>query len=425
MALEHAPRWRRRKRIPDGAAMTHHIRTTCRLCDAPLPSTRIIDLGNVPLANEFVSAPGVPQDTFPLFVVECSACHHVQTPVVVDPKRLFSEYSYTSGNAGDFAKHLVSLADALYDTERYLTPKPVVDIGSNDGTLLRLLRERGFATIGIDPARNLAAEASQAGNLTVPAFLTVEVARQIRELLGGGPKIVTALNVFAHSDGLHELATSMRVICGESGRVIIEVADLAAIARRGDISGLYHEHVSIHSLRPLIAFLARHDLTVTDASQQEVQGGSIRVYASPRGKPIAEDMTAMFDPPPLSEWVARIARDVADLREKTAPYVGNGLCVFGAPARLTALAYSLEMRRDDVACVFDDEPRKVGKFTPGLHWPVVSSAELMARNPPAILVASWNYFEHIRKRFPDYRGKWLVPNREPNLNDETATIDAR
>ena len=441
MAMAGAYQQERRKRLPDGATMTFTSRTTCRLCDHPLPSSKVLDLGNVPLANSYWSDhPALAQETFPLYLQQCGACAHVQLPIVVDPKRLFSEYAYTSGNAGDFAKHLVSFADDLYAAERYMSPKPVIDIGSNDGTLVRLLRGRGFPAMGIDPARNLAAEASQAGNLTIPAFLTVEVARQLRELLGTGAKIVTALNVFAHTDGLHELATAMRILCGEHGRVIIEVADVAEQIRTGDVSSCYFEHLSAHSLRPLVAFLARHDLAVTAAQKLKVQGGSLRVYASPRGTPIDETTIAMFDTPPVDEWQARADRQAADLREKLEPFLSTDpiggsevgeslpvprLAVFGAPARLTALAYSLKLRREDVQCVFDDEPRKVGKFTPGLHWPIVSSAELMARNPPAILVASWNYFDHIRKRFPDYRGEWIVPNREASLADETATIDAR
>lgn len=405
--------------------MTHHVRATCRLCDSPLPSTRVLDLGNVPLANEYWSDhPELEQETFPLYVVQCSACQHLQTPVVVDPKRLFSaDYAYRTGNAGNFKKHLESLADELSASNPNLIPH--VDVGSNDGTLVKFLGGRGMRSLGIDPARDLAAEASGGFAPTIPAFLTPRLAMHVGHLLGPAC-IVTALNVFAHTDGLRELATALRILCGEHGRVIIEVADVAEVIRRADVTTIYHEHMSHWHLRPLVSFLASHDLTVTEVKKLPVQGGSIRVYASPRGTPIDEDTIAAFDPPPVSEWQRRADRQAAELREQIQAFlprddggaeVGESiptprLAVFGAPARLTALAYSLKLKRGDVSCVFDDEPRKIGKFTPGLHWPIVSSAELMARNPPAILVASWNYFDHIRSRFPDYRGEWIVPNRE-------------
>lgn len=407
--------------------MSFTLRTTCRLCDHPLGDKRVLDLGNVPLANEIWSDhPALEQEAFPLYVVQCSACQHLQTPVVVDPKRLFSaDYAYRSGNAGDFKAHIEDLAKSLEECDAGYQH---YDIGSNDGTLVRALRRLGVSAVGIDPARDLAADASQSGALTIPAFLTVEVAQNLATCVGRG--IVTALNVFAHADDLAELAAAIRILCGFRGYAIIEVADVSNVIRTGDVSTVYHEHLSHWHLRPMVTFLAKHGLTVTHAERVAAQGGSIRVHASQTGSrhstPIPEEALAQFDPPPASEWQARADRNTAALKEKLLPYmprndggseVGESiptprLAVFGAPARLTALAYSLGLKREDVICVFDDEPRKVGKFTPGLHWPIVSSAELMKRNPPAILVASWNYFDHIRARFPDYRGEWIVPNRE-------------
>jgi hypothetical protein len=399
----------------------------------------VLDLGLVPLANSYWSDhPALEQETFPLYLQQCAACQHIQLPIVVDPKRMFSaDYAYTSGNAGDFREHLKRLATELAERDRggYL-PMAHVDIGSNDGTLVAELRRHGVRAVGVDPAANLAAVASQGGALTVPAFLTIRVARELRHALTtlqGHGVVVTAINVFAHADNLSELADGMRVLAGDTGCVVIEVANVADLIIRGEVGSIYHEHVAHHSLRPLVAFLGRHGLTVTRVKRLRSQGGSLRVYAKPNGTPIDEDTIAAFDPPPVSEWQRRADRQAADLREQIQAFlprddggseVGESiptprLAVFGAPARLTALAYSLKLQRGDVACVFDDEPRKVGKFTPGLHWPIVSSSELMARNPPAILVASWNYFDHIRSRFPDYRGEWIVPNGGGDVTGET------
>lgn len=416
--------------------MSYSVRTTCRLCDAPLPESKVLDLGHVPLANEYwTDHPALKQETFPLYLKQCAACQHIQLPVIVAPKRMFSaDYAYTSGNAGDFAKHLDALAEEIAigaPFEAYTAllrgtgRLPAIDVGSNDGTLVGLLNGRGLQAIGIDPALGLAHAATQAGNVTIPAFLTAKVAHAVKCAMGHSSAVVTCLNAFAHVDDLREMAEAIRVLCGDDGRVIIEVAGVAEQIRTGDVSSCYFEHLSAHSLRPLVAFLARHDLTVTAAKKLPVQGGSIRVYASPRGTPMPEDGIAAFDPPPVSEWQRRADRQAADLRERLAAFLPRDdggyeygesipaprLAVFGAPARLTALVYSLKLKRSDVICVFDDEPRKIGKFTPGKHWPIVSSSELMARNPPAILVASWNYFDFIRARFPGYRGEWIVPNR--------------
>jgi hypothetical protein len=398
--------------------VTFHIRTTCRLCSSPSLSTAL-ELPDQPLANEYWDG-HEKQDPFPLYIAQCGTCGHVQTPVVVDPVRLFAhDYSYTSGASPVFRAHLDSLAKDLHASGY----RSIVDIGSNDGTLIGACRKLGMSAIGVDPACNLAASASASGCLTIPAFFTVETARELVRLLNGSPSVVTALNCFAHADDLGGIADGVAELVGTNGTFIFEVAYVVDLVAKNECGSCYHEHVSHHSLGPLLPFFRARELEVVDVLRSPIQGGSLRVFVKPKGaqavneKHIASVLRAEEKlPDALAQWPTRVAAERDQVAEMLAPYRAaekSPLCVFGAPARLTPWAYAMGMRADDVAFVFDDEPRKIGKFTPGLHWEIGPSEWLTRWNPPAVLIASWNYAANIKARFPDYHGQWLVPPREP------------
>lgn len=389
----------------------YQFRTSCRLCGGPL--ARVLDLGATALANEYYPAEraGEKQDEFPLIIAQCASCQHVQLQCVVNPERLYSEYTYTSGVAASFRSHLESLATELHTAGH----RTIVDIGSNDGTLLHYCRNLGMTGLGVDPARNLAAEASSRGNLTIPAFFNVETAREIRKTIGV-PDVVTCLNAFAHTDDLAGIADGVRELIGDTGTFIFEVAYLLDLLKKNEIGSLYHEHVSHHGVGPLVDFFEDHGLKMFDVERLGTQGGSIRGYVA-RNRVSSGRIDRFLDeetdlvPGLLSSWTARVEAEREATMAELAPYLGK-LAIFGAPARLTPYAAMLGLKRADVTCVFDDEPRKIGKLTPGLQWPIVPSAELMTRNPEAILISAWPYAKEIMARFPDYKGHWILPKRE-------------
>ncbi len=398
-------------------------RDTCRLCGNQLPADRVVDFGNVPLANallNFAPVPAYEDFRYPLYLVECGTCGHVQLPVVVDPASLFTHYRYVSGTSRGFSAHLHGLAVEV--KRRAISSRvPLVELGSNDGTFLAACESEGIACIGVDPAQNLAVEASAAGQLTVPAFFGPKQAKALRTLLGRDAMVV-GLNVFAHADDLSAIAYGAKELIGHSGSFVFEVAYLPDILMKNEIGTIYHEHVSHHHLRPLRRFFLDRGMLLYDAERVKVQGGSIRCWVArgDRRDQLAKEterMRTLLDTEQglserLKEWPARIAAEMDATRAELAPYRGQGLAIFGAPARLVTYAHALGLTQADVQCVFDDNPLKVGMRTPGQHWPIVASGELETRNPPAVLVSSWNYFAEIKARHPDYQGRWILPRRE-------------
>jgi hypothetical protein len=397
--------------------MTYSTRTTCRLCDSKA-LRQVLDLGHTALANDYPvlqdgEMPAEKQDLYPLYIVQCGDCRHVQCPVVVDPALLFTEYSYTSGTSKAFREHLLSFAH-----NELTSGDSIVDIGSNDGSLVRACLAEGMRAIGVDPARNLAAEASDGGALTIPAFFTAKLARSLKVLMDGPADYVTALNVFAHADNLGEIADGVRILIGERGQFVFEVAYLLDLLKKNEFGSCYHEHLSHHHVGALEPFLRRHGLCLTAVERIDIQGGSIRCYAAEDiGQPIPPWIQAMIDvendelPALLKAWPHRIQAQMQRDRVVVAPYIGKGLCVYGAPARSGPYLAQLGLQRDDVECVFDDEPRKIGRYMPGVQWPIVASSEFRKRNPSAVLVMSWNYIDDIKARFPDYQGRWILPDR--------------
>jgi len=386
-----------------------HTRETCRLCEGAL--RKVLELPDTPLANEYPAAPiDGGQDTFPLFLAQCVDCGHVQLPVVVNPERLFRDYAYQSGTSPVFRKHLEDFA-------RDVQPKVgglVVEIGSNDGTLLAEYKRRSFRVLGVDPARNLVDAANAKGLDTLCAFFDVATAREIVAKHGHADLIV-ANNVFAHANNLKEIAQGVAELLAPCGRFVFEVGYLPDMIDRGIYRTIYHEHLSFHHLQALQRFFIRIGLVLVDAKRVATQGGSIRCtvkrasqnHASVRlGWFCAEETRGNLDASKLARRIAddkaRTRRQLDDLRA-----VGKTVAGYGAPAQLTTTMYALGLTRQEIDFVVDDNPAKVGRFTPGLFVPIVGVDQLYARNPDACLIFSGNFAANIRERHDKYEGLWI------------------
>lgn len=433
------------------------IRQTCRLCDGNI--RRVLTLPDTPLANEYpaeVMLGG--QDTFPLFLTQCVDCQHVQLPVVVDPDRMFRDYAYRSGTSRIFREHLRKFAEdvqpaqnayckvcfckegttrvtrglhpggfgymyncscGLYYTRDTAPTGLVVEIGSNDGTLLAQYRKLGFKALGVDPARNLVDAANAGGDDTIPEFFGVAVARDI--LAKHGPAdLIVANNVFAHADDLKGITQGVAELLSARGRFVFEVGYLPDMIERGIYRTIYHEHLSFHHVKALSAFFDRFALTLFDAHRVPTQGGSIRCFLGPKDEKYtpgvwsdrAHELSELETPAALdaSRLATNIANDKARIRRKLDELRADGrtVCGYGAPAQLTTTMYALGLTRQDVDFIVDDNPAKVGRSTPGLFVPIVGTGELYARKPDACIIFSANFADDIRERHAGYEGEWVV-----------------
>lgn len=387
--------------------MRFEILDHCRICLCHELRT-ILDLGNTPLANEFPTEP-TQQERYPLYIAQCDACGHVQLPVSVDPETLFRHYTYRSDTSPAYREHLSKAARALANLAQ---GGLVLEIGSNDGTMLREFQGLGCKVLGVEPAKNLADDANSRGIPTENRFWSSYAADHLAAEHGLA-SVVVANNVYAHVPNIRDFTAGVALALKDGGTFAFEVGYAPDQLGKGLFSVIYHEHTSYHHLAPLIRLLEANGLHLYDAHRVPTQGGSVRCYAVKGKFPdtlrswelrrlLAEEVESMKS---LGDLQNQILGMKARIRSAVSEH--ENVAAYGAPARMTTIVYAAGLT--DIACVFDDNPEKIGRFTPGRNWPVVSSSELMERNPSALVLFSANFKAEIQSRFPGWRGEWIVP----------------
>jgi SAM-dependent methyltransferase len=407
--------------------VSDHVRrrTTCRLCSSDRVD-RAFALTATPPANAFVAreALGQTQDRFPLDLFFCHACTHLQLLDVVDPRILFENYVYVSGTSPSFVRHFQEYASTVAGLVGLAPGGLVIDIGSNDGTLLRPFRALGARTLGIDPARAIAAEATRAGIETIADFFSPALAAMIA-FKHGPASIVTANNVFAHIDDLGGIADGVHRLLAADGVFVFEVSYLLDVIDKTLFDTIYHEHLAYHAVRPLMPFLARHGLELIEALRVPTHGGSLRGIAQRAGGPrkpgasiaallAAEEKRALHDIGTYRRFAERIDVLGAELTTllRRLKSEGSSIAGFGAPAKATTLMYHFGLGPEVIDFIVDDSPLKQNLFTPGLHVPVVSPDAILQKRPDYLLVLAWNFAEAIIARNDAFRaigGHFIIP----------------
>ena len=233
-------------------------RSTCRLC-ASLNLQQVLSLEPTPPANAFVPKEliGTNQTAFPLDIFFCPSCGHVQLLDVVDPKILFENYVYISGTSPLFVNHFKDYANDVL--RNYHPPKDglVIEIGSNDGTLLGFFKSAGHTVLGIDPAKDISQDATERGIETWCEFFTHDLSTKIKTQLGLA-HVITANNVFAHADDLVGIVDGIRNLLTPEGVFVFEVSYLLDVFEKTLFDTIYHEHLAYHSVSPLQQFFANN-----------------------------------------------------------------------------------------------------------------------------------------------------------------------
>ena len=252
-------------------------RETCRLCGNKTLSLAF-SLTPTPPANAFIKKELLDktQETYPLELCQCKNCGHIQLLDVVNPEVLFKNYLYVSGTSDVFVQHFKNYAYETISEYEIKENSLVIDIGSNDGTLLKIFKEKGMKVLGIEPAINLANLSKRNGIETINEFINIEVADQILKQYGTA-NVVTANNVFAHIDDLSSAMKGIKKILSEDGVFIFEVSYFIDVLENNLFDTIYHEHLDYHTLKPLTKFFELFEMKIIKATRVKTHGGSIRV----------------------------------------------------------------------------------------------------------------------------------------------------
>lgn len=399
-------------------------RNDCRLCHS-CGLVLVLKLTPTPLADSYLRVKEVPE-VFPLDLYLCRECGFAQLLDVVQPQHIYLDYIYETVSSLGLVEHFDNYAAEVLGRIRPPAGALVIDVGSNDGTLLKSYQKRGMKVLGVDPAREIAARATAAGVETLAEFLTVPVARRIRRERGPAA-IVSANNVIANIDDLDEIAAAIRELLAPDGVFVFESYYLGDLVRNMVFDFIYHEHISSFAVKPVALFFKRHGLELVDVLRVPTKGGSLRytvqLAGGPRNvAPIVGELLALevqqgLDQPEMFRaFNARIERAKADTLAVLQKLKAEGKSVagYGASATTTTLVYHFGMG-GLIDYLVDDYPAKQGTFSPGLHLPVLPSEALYERRPAAVVVMAWRYYEPIMRRHRKYSaqgGKFIVPMPE-------------
>jgi SAM-dependent methyltransferase len=406
-------------------------KTDCRLCGST-SLDHVLPIRPSAIGDAFVTADRLsePQDLYPLDCYLCLECGHLQNLDVVDPDILFREYTYRTSVSLGLVEHFKRYAQSVVSSLAIPTGSLVVEMGSNDGSLLKAFKNEGMRVQGIDPARDIAAAATADGVQTVPDFFTSALATRIKSEQGEA-KLFCANNVFAHIDNMSDVVKGIRLVLADDGAFVFEVSYIVDMIDNMVFDTIYHEHVSHHALIPLETFLNKHDMTLFHVARTGTKGGSIRAFAQPKstGKRsrsaelsqlfAEEERRGITKPQIYRGWfdaIEKAKRSVLSYLDE-AIAAGKLVAAYGASTTTTTLLYHFELE-GRVKFIVDDNPLKHGRFSPGAHIPVLPSSELATRKPDIVVVLAWIYAEPILKRnqaYLDAGGRFLVPLPEPQV----------
>lgn len=411
--------------------MSYHRRPDCRSCgNTDLHS--FLSLGPTPLANSFLrsSAEFEDEESYPLDVVFCPRCSLVQILDVVDPETLFRDYIYVTGTSTTIAAHNVGYARTVVELLDLGPDDLVVEVASNDGSLLKRFQDHGVRTLGVEPATNVAAMARAAGVDTVNRFFTEEAGRELRAEHGPA-RAVIGNNVLAHVDDTPGFLRGVRELLADDGLAVIEVPYLMEFMDRLEYDTVYHEHLCYFSIRALLHLCEGAGLRLVRVDDVPVHGGSIRIYAAPAtrvphhdaavlARCAAEDAAGLADPRRYDRFSTEVQEQRSALRSLLSRLKDEGRSIagYGAPAKGNTLLNFCDIGVDLIPYTVDRSPLKTGTYTPGSHIPVLEVDELLARQPDVVVILAWNFADEIMEQQREYRergGRFLLPLPHPRL----------
>ena len=376
----------------------------CRSC-GETKLKRVISLGYQPLANNLLKTREEKADLYPLELNYCPKCHNCQLSVAVDPKKMFSNYLYTSSTSKSFRQHFINAAKT-YIKNFKLKPKKsyIIDIGSNDGIALKPFKDLGYKNIiGIEPAKNLAKEANKNKIKTLNFFLEKKYIKKIKK----NADLILASNVFAHSDNLKEMALCMIELLSKKGVIIIEVQYLLNTLKDLTFDNIYHEHYNYWSLTSLNYFFNQLNVKIFRAEKVNTHGGSIRIYIKkeknvkiePSVNKLLKDeekfgikdfRTYQNFADKIYEIKKNVLKNMEIIKNKSKKIAG-----YGAPAKATT-ALNFYGISDQIDFVLEDNKLKQNKFIPGVNIPIYSKKKIKNKIS-TILVLAWNVFDDIKE----------------------------
>ena len=412
-----------------------YLRDLCRMCNGSRLS-KTVSLTPTPPGNDFLTLEelGRNEQKYPLDLYFCSDCYHVQLGHVVDPLVLYQKnYSYVSATSNHFVNHLKNYSVDMIKKFNLEPNSLVVDIGSNDGTCLSFFQNNGMKVLGVDPAIEIAQQATQDGIETIADFFNYDLAVKLREEYGAA-NYITSHNACAHIDNLIDVVKGVEYWLEEKGVFVLEVGYLVDVYSNTWFDTIYHEHLDFHTVAPFEKLFERAGMEIIGVDRISPQGGSIRVFSQKKNGKFLRDssvdeliklecelgldkLQTFYDFEDKINLVKeKLHKLVSELKANNKTIAG-----FGAPTKATTLMNHFGIDENILDFIVDDNPLKQGLFTPISHIPVLSAEALYEKKPDYVLILAWNFAIPImknHKKYSDEIGQFILPMPLPQVVDK-------
>lgn len=400
---------------------------SCRFCSTPLEHT-FCDLGMSPLSNSYINPDEkkTQESFYPLHAYVCSSCFLVQLDEFESPQEIFGEYAYFSSYSDSWLAHCRQFAECMQSQLELDASSCVIEIASNDGYLLQYFASAGIPVLGIEPAANVAAVASEKGIPTIVKFFGVDIAQELARS-GQQADLLLGNNVLAHVPDINDFVAGLAIALKPDGVITMEFPHLLQLIRNNQFDTIYHEHFSYFSLLSVERIFGAHNLQIYDVEELATHGGSLRIYArhannadddavSDRimGLRSTEADAGLSELDTYSEFNQRIQGAKDTLREFfiAAKNAGKRVAAYGAPAKGNTLLNYCGIGKDLIDFTVDRSPAKQGRLLPGTRIPVFAPEKLLDEKPDYILILPWNIKDEIMEKMQhvrDWGGKFVVP----------------
>jgi SAM-dependent methyltransferase len=392
----------------------------CRFCKNELRK-KFANLGMSPLANSYLKKDSLQnsESFYPLEVFVCQKCLLVQLGKFESPENIFSEYAYFSSFSKTWLKHVEEFSNEMILNYKLNKKSQIIEIASNDGYLLKNFKKKSIPILGIEPAKNIAKIANKNKIPTLSEFFSNELAiKLVKKQIKGD--LVIVFNVLPHIPELNNFILGLKKILKEDGVLVIQFsAYLLDLINKKEFDTIYHEHFSYFSLISLERILAKFNLTVFDAEQKDIHGGSLRIFVKHSKnknykitkkvqkliiKERKNQLNKISTYTKFLEETPKIKNDVWKFFIKMKKENKKIVC-YGAAAKGNTFLNYCGIGTEEIEYVADISPHKQKLFLPGSHIPIYSPNQIKKTKPDYVIILPWNLREEIMSQL-SFIKKW-------------------
>lgn len=401
----------------------------CRFCGNELNET-FVELGMSPLSNAYVVSENLQkkENFYPLNAYVCSKCFLVQLEEFESPEEIFREYAYFSSFSDSWLKHAENYVNMMIERFKFDFSSQIIEVASNDGYLLQYFKRKGVPVLGIEPAKNISAEAVKKGIPTKSEFFGAKLAD---ELIGENIQadLLIGNNVLAHVPDLNDFVLGMKKVLRPNGIITMEFPHILRLIQGNQFDTIYHEHFSYLSLITVKQVFESHELTIFDVEELSTHGGSLRIYAKhiqDDTKDISENVSCVINKEiqmrlDKIQTYREFSQQVKKTKRNTLSFLinlkneGKQIIGYGAPAKGNTLLNYCGIGVDFLDYTVDISPHKQGLYLPGTHIQIFSPDKIKETKPDYVIMLPWNIKEEIMQQMSfikEWGGKFvtLIPN---------------